>query len=222
MNKFLTASAVALAAIGFAACGGHDQAQSDTALGTDTAVDSGTTAVEVVNVTRVIDGPVGPEVATAPEVSRPEEVPTLVTDPAEATDPVEYDENTDLPGPLGVADWFPALDLVDLEPGSSTPMTDLARLANLSPLTITQVHVGCSGSKALVSVEVGGGVGIESVVAKRLTLTGAVNSVDLSSGTTPGLYEGTIAGWYDSVVITVVDDLGRSVTQNAAFDLAAC
>jgi len=221
MKKFISTSVIAaLTALSLAACGGSQESVSEKVAPEATEV------ADVISVTRVIDGPLGYSTAATSEATDSVVTQSPVTPEPEVPSAPETEsvdeENTDLPGPLDTPMWVPEVLDVDLTPVWTPSLSDLARLAGMSPVSISQVTVGCSGSKALVSVEVGGGAGVASVVAQRLTLTGLVNTVDLVAGTTPGLYEGVIAGWYDSVVITVVDGLGRSITQNATFDLAGC
>lgn len=221
MNKFVSTSVIAaLTALSLAACGGSQESVSEKVAPEATEV------ADVISVTRVIDGPLGYSTAATPaatdSVVSPE--PTVTPEPeapSAAETGSEDEENTDPPGSLDIPMWVPGVLDLDLTPVYPS-LSDLARLGSLSPVSISQVTVGCSGSKALVSVEIGGGAAIASVVAQRLTLLGVVNTVDLVAGTTPGMYQGVIAGWFDKVSITVVDDLGRSVTQIATFDLAGC
>lgn len=212
MNKLITTSAItALAVLGLTACGGSEKESAEVSEVT-----------KVVTVTRVIDGNVGsiaptasksaPEPA-APVTSESAPEPTAPATSESAPEQAAADQSGSVVLP-GLS--FPELSL----PPVSVP--DFSGLANLNFPSIADVSVGCSGTKALVTVEVSGGSGALSVTASRMSLVGTISTVDLAAGTTPGLFEGLVAGWFDSVTVVVTDGLGRTATQTVTFDLVGC
>jgi len=210
MNKLITTSAItALAVLGLTACGGSEKESAEVSEVT-----------KVVTVTRVIDGNVGSIAPTAsksaPEPAAPvtsESAPEPAAPEQAAPEQAAADQSGSVVLP-GLS--FPELSL----PPVSVP--DFSGLANLNFPSIADVSVGCSGTKALVTVEVSGGSGALSVTASRMSLVGTISTVDLAAGTTPGLFEGMVAGWFDSVTVVVTDGLGRTATQTVTFDLVGC
>ncbi|MFM8846457.1 MAG: hypothetical protein ACKOHN_00185 [Actinomycetota bacterium] len=217
MNKLITTSAItALAVLGLTACGGSEKESAEVSEVT-----------KVVTVTRVIDGNVGSIAPTASK-SAPDPVAPVTSESApEPAAPVTSESAPEQATPeQAAADQSGSVVLPGLSfPELSLPpvsMPDFSRLADLNFPSSADVSVGCSGTKALVTVEVSGGSGALSVTASRMSLVGTISTVDLAAGTTPGLFEGMVAGWFDSVTVVVTDGLGRTATQTITFDLVGC
>ena len=249
-TKFGATTVIAgLAALALTACGGHGEdaatekapvpavASADVAAGSRISLSDASTSRSngLVDSADEVTAPIsGGAPATADSAVSTEVAPATTPDaPAEAAEaapaaeaPVEVVPPVeDTTAPSGSGSSTPVvsvpnnIDLGKLAPVVSVPVT-IPGVIN--PPSVTSIAVACDGTSLYVTAKVSAAMGVRSVTAQRKTIYGTYVSTNLVVGSTPGHYEGTLGGWFDTVSVTVTDSLGRSATDTLSFVLLAC